>query len=154
MTIGDEEKTRQRLAMNTGVVAEFREHGRASGVFEQVELVVLTVTGARSGEPRTVPLVCFHDPECAAEDGIFVVASDGGSDRHPAWYRNLSVHPELTIETVHGRYLARAGEVSDGAERERLFGLAIAKHPEFASYRAATTRRIPLMTIRLLEALS
>ena len=128
---------------NKDVIAEFRANGgRVEGSFATVDLALITTTGARSGQPRTSPVAYFTDG-----DGIFVIASAAGSSRHPAWYHNLVVQPELTVELGTETFPAKAAEVLDGEEYERLFSLAIAAQPGFAEYRQKAGRRIPVMRI-------
>src|SRR5919106_2886549 len=55
-------------------------------------MLVLTTTGAKSGEPRTVPLACFPDG-----DVIFLVGSNFGRDAHPAWTANLRANPDPRV---------------------------------------------------------
>lgn len=95
-------------------------------------------TGARSGQPRSNPLLYFHDG-----DDVVLVASSFGRDRHPAWYHNLRAHPECTLNG--DPYLAR--EVEAEAERRRLYGLAVRLYPGYADYEARTTRRIPVLRL-------
>ena len=55
---------------------------------------LLTTTGRRSGKPRTTPVMPFPH-----EDGMVIVASNGGSDRAPSWYGNLTAHPQVHVQT-------------------------------------------------------
>ena len=101
----------------------------------------LSSTGARSGRPREVPLVYFHDG-----DDVVVVASSFGRDRHPAWYHNLVAHPGCTF----GGLAFRADEVTDADDYERLFALAERVYGGYADYRARTEaigRRIPVLRL-------
>jgi deazaflavin-dependent oxidoreductase (nitroreductase family) len=128
---------------NRDVIAEFRGNGgRVGGRFATVDLALITTTGARSGQPRTSPVVYFRDG-----DGIFVIASAAGSPRHPDWYRNLVAHPELTVEIGTKSFPARAQEIPAGPEYERLFALAIAAQPGFADYREKAGRPIPVLKL-------
>ena len=72
------------------LIAEIREFGHAvTGIYVGRQALVLTTTGARSGEPRVSPLAYSMD------DGRFVItASRGGSPRHPSWYLNLVANPD------------------------------------------------------------
>jgi deazaflavin-dependent oxidoreductase (nitroreductase family) len=109
-------------------------------------LLLMTVPGRRSGEPRTVPLVYFTRGE-----EVILTASSFGRPRDPAWYLNLKAHPEavLTAGGRSGRYMARQTE---GAERERLYGLATTLYSGYGLYeQRATERTIPVMALRPLE---
>jgi len=81
-------------------------------------VLVLTSTGARSGQQRETALAYFTD-----SDDVIVMASNYGGARHPNWYYNLLAHPEceLHIGRRGGRFVAREAE---GADRDRLFALA------------------------------
>jgi deazaflavin-dependent oxidoreductase (nitroreductase family) len=108
-------------------------------------LVNLTVPGRKSGEPRTTSLLYFTDA-----DEVVLIASSFGRDKHPAWYHNVVAHPEVELEAAgkSGRYLAREVE---GAERDRLYGLAIDLYPGYADYREKTQavgRSIPVLALR------
>jgi deazaflavin-dependent oxidoreductase (nitroreductase family) len=127
------EKTRDWQAYNLGIIEEFRANGGKSG------LILLTTTGARSGEPRVVPLNYSEDG-----DRIIVIASKGGSPTHPDWYHNLLAHPEVTIERGQETYRAHA-VVAQGAERQRLFDQQAAQWAFFAEYQKKTAREIPVI---------
>ncbi len=103
---------------------------------------VLTTTGARSGQPREVPVLYFHD-----SDDVVVVASSFGRDRHPAWYHNLVAHPDCRLNEQP----FTAEEVTDPDDYERLFGLAESVYGGYADYRARTDaigRHIPVLRLR------
>ena len=75
-------------ALNDNVTGEFRANaGKVGGRFEGNELLLLTTTGARSGEPRVAPLVVFR-----VEGKLLIVAGYGGADVNPAWVHNLRAH--------------------------------------------------------------
>lgn len=104
-------------------------------------LLVMTI-GAKSGKPRTVPLVGIPDG-----DKIIVIASSYGRLRHPAWYHNLRATPEVTV-FVGGRsqiYLAREAV---GDERETYWERAVQLYPGFAAYQQyAGDRTIPVVVL-------
>ncbi len=126
-------------AYNRGVIEEFRANGGKSG------LILLTTTGAKSGQPRVVPLNYSVDG-----DRVVVIASKGGSPTHPDWYHNLVTHPEVTIERGEETYQARAF-VAEGAERRRLFDQQAAKWSFFAEYERKTAREIPVVVFERIE---
>ncbi|CUR57853.1 conserved hypothetical protein [metagenome] len=92
---------------------------------------VISTTGARSGQPRENPVVYFHDG-----DDVVLVASSFGRDQHPAWFHNLTAHPAARLNG----HAFTAAEVTDDAEYERLFGLAVRVYPGFSDYRERTRR--------------
>lgn len=102
--------------------------------------VLLTHTGAKSGQQRQTPLAYFTQG-----DDVILIASRGGSQRHPAWYHNVRANPEVELWTRGGggRYRTREAE---GEERERLWELATTYYPGFAGYqKRAGERRIPVV---------
>lgn len=102
--------------------------------------VLLTHVGARTGQRRTTPLAYFTDGE-----NVVLMASKGGAPSHPAWYHNVCANPdvELWAGGRGGRYRARE---ADGAEYERLWGLACTMYDGYAKYKdLAGSRRIPLV---------
>jgi deazaflavin-dependent oxidoreductase (nitroreductase family) len=126
---------------NTQVIEEFRANGgKVGGQFEGANIVLMTTTGAKSGVERTTPVVYFEDG-----DRIYVIASAGGSPKHPAWYHNLMAHPELTVEVGTEKYRAKANPVTDDAERDRLYAHAVALMPGFGEYEKQAGRRIPVL---------
>lgn len=130
-------------AFNRDLVREYRANGgTVTGPFAGRPLLLLTTTGARTGEPRTTPLVYTTDG-----DRLVVIASKGGAPSNPAWYHNLTVNPEATVELGTERFQVRA-EVAQGAERDRLFEAQAAQMPNFADYQRKTSRRIPVFTLQ------
>jgi len=108
--------------------------------------VLLTHTGAKSGKQRTTPLAYFTQG-----DDVVLIASRGGSERHPAWYHNVRANPEVELWTRGGggRYRGREAE---GKERARLWSLATDYYPGFAKYQErAGDRRIPVVVCSPLE---
>ena len=130
-------------AFNRDLVNEYRANGgTVTGPFAGRPLLLLTTTGARSGEQRTTPLVYTTDGE-----RLVIIASKGGAPSHPAWYHNLTANPEATVELGTERFQVRA-EVAQGDERDRLFEAQAAQMPNFAEYQRKTSRRIPVVTLQ------
>jgi len=128
---------------NQRIIAEFRANGgTVGGPFAGAPMLLLTTTGARSGEQRTTPLVYLPDG-----DRLVVIASKGGAPTHPAWYHNLVAHPDVTVEVGSETLPVRAAVLS-GEERDRLYARQAALRPAFAEYQAKTTRRIPVVALQ------
>jgi deazaflavin-dependent oxidoreductase (nitroreductase family) len=104
-------------------------------------IVELTTTGARTGLPRTMPIVGIPDG-----DRLVLVASYYGSTRHPAWYHNLRAHPDCTVR-VRGQERAMRAYEAEGEERERLWALDLTVYPTRARYAEWSGRRIPVMVL-------
>ncbi|MEU0569435.1 nitroreductase family deazaflavin-dependent oxidoreductase [Nonomuraea sp. NPDC005983] len=128
---------------NKQVIEEFRANGGVvGGPFEGAALALLTTTGAKSGKQTTSPVMYFQDG-----GNIYVVASNGGQDHHPAWYHNLRANPALTVEIGTESFTAKAELFVEGEERDRLFAHVVSIAPGFADYQAGTTRRIPIAAL-------
>jgi deazaflavin-dependent oxidoreductase (nitroreductase family) len=125
------------------LVADFRAHGGKvnSGPFLDRDLLLLTTTGARSGETRLAPVVFSRDG-----DRIVIVASKSGAPTNPAWFANLVANPIVTVEVGAETFRARA-TVTDGAERDRLFAAHAAINPGFNDYVGQTTRVMPVVVL-------
>ncbi|WP_344235261.1 nitroreductase/quinone reductase family protein [Actinocorallia libanotica] len=134
------------MSFNHAVIEEFRANGgRVGGPFEGGDLLLLTTTGARSGEEHTVPLGYVRDGA-----RLLIVASAGGSDRHPAWYHNLLAHPMVRVEIGDEMYGAIAVP-AEGARRDALFAKAVDAAPGYADYQKQTARTIPVVTLQRSE---
>ena len=127
---------------NQQVIEEFRANGgKVGGMFEGAPMVLLTTTGAKSGQPRVAPLVYTTDG-----DRIVIIASKGGAPTHPDWYHNIVANPEVTVEVGGETYTARA-EVAQEPERTRLYNAQADLMPQFHEYQKNTERKIPVVTI-------
>jgi deazaflavin-dependent oxidoreductase (nitroreductase family) len=116
-------------------------NGAIGGRMFGEQVLLLTTTGRKSGQERTVPLLFLRDGE-----RMILVASNGGQDRPPAWYLNLRDKAEATVEIGREKVAVRAEE-AQGAERERLWELVAMRAPVYKQYQTATTRPIPLMIL-------
>jgi deazaflavin-dependent oxidoreductase (nitroreductase family) len=105
--------------------------------------VLLTTTGAKSGQRRTNPLATL------SEDGrLYVFASKGGAPTNPDWYYNVVAHPEVEVEYGDEKFSAVAHVVT-GAERDRIFAGQVAQAPGFGDYQSRTGGRvIPVVELR------
>ncbi|OBB68417.1 MULTISPECIES: nitroreductase family deazaflavin-dependent oxidoreductase [unclassified Mycobacterium] len=104
-------------------------------------VVLVTVTGAKSGKKRYVPMMRVES------DGRYaMVASKGGAPAHPSWYFNLKVNPEVTLQDGERVVTLRAREL-DGSEREQWWQRAVEAYPPYAEYQTKTTRQIPVFVL-------
>jgi deazaflavin-dependent oxidoreductase (nitroreductase family) len=128
---------------NRKVIDEFRTNeGRVGGMFEGAPVLLLTSTGAKSGEQRTTPVVYQQD---GARMVIF--ASKAGAPENPAWFHNLRANPAATVE-VGPDTLDVEAIVVEGDERDRLFRKQAELMPQFADYEQKTTRQIPVVALQ------
>ena len=131
-----------RNEWNRRIIEEFRANGgKVGGMWEGRPLLVLTTTGAKSGQPRAHPMMYQRDG-----DRLLVFASKGGAPTSPDWYHNLVVHPEVTVEVGNETYPATATVIS-GEERDRLYARWAQLYPQFGDYQARTTRKIPVIAL-------
>jgi deazaflavin-dependent oxidoreductase (nitroreductase family) len=127
---------------NRKIIDEFRANeGKVGGPFEGAPVLLLTSTGAKSGERRTTPVVYQPDGE-----RMVIFASKAGAPENPAWYHNLRANPTATVE-VGADTVEVEAVVTDGDERERLFGKQKQLMPQFADYEQKTTRQIPVVAL-------
>lgn len=104
-------------------------------------IVLLTVTGAKSGKQRYVPLMRVE------KDGRYaMVASKGGAPEHPSWYHNVRANPTVTVQDGDKVVTLTAREL-DGTEREQWWQLAVEAFPPYAEYQTKTARQIPVFVL-------
>jgi len=127
---------------NRQLIEDFRANrGKNGGPFAGRPLLLLTTTGAKSGQRRTTPMMFIPDG-----DRLLVIASNVGAPAHPDWYRNLVGHPEVTVEVGTETFDATA-VVTQGAERDRLWTRIVELYPFFTGHQAKTTRQIPVIAL-------
>jgi deazaflavin-dependent oxidoreductase (nitroreductase family) len=110
--------------------------------------ILLTHTGAKSGNKRTTPLVYFTDGPNAV-----MIASQTGKAKHPAWFHNLTAHPDVEL-WAGGRGGAYRAREADGEERDQLWKLATKLYPGYDDYQRradAAGRRIPVVVCEPLD---
>jgi F420H(2)-dependent quinone reductase len=104
-------------------------------------MLLLDHVGAKTGKPRTTPLVFGRDGQ-----NVILVASKGGYPRHPAWFHNLETDPDASIQIGSKRMDVRA-RVADPEERKRLWPLMVKVYRGYEGYRRRTEREIPLVIL-------
>lgn len=117
-------------------------NGRLSSAPGQPVLVMETI-GAKSGQPRRIPLVYARDG-----DDFVLIASSGGAKKHPAWFHNLRKNPEVHVWAPRGRSGEYVARVTAGEERERLWRLACEVYPGYDTYDVRSgEREIPVIAL-------
>jgi deazaflavin-dependent oxidoreductase (nitroreductase family) len=116
--------------------------GRFGSKLAGLDMLLLTVTGRKSGEPRTVPLACFPD----GEDRV-VVASNNGQDSDPVWWLNLVAHPHARVTLGRDSWSVVA-VLADPEQRARLWPQLQALNPAYVRYEKKTQREIPVVILR------
>lgn len=130
-------------AFNKAIADEFRANGgKVTGQFENANLLLLTTTGAKSGEPRLSPLAYFD-----IDGKLIIIGSFAGSPKHPAWVHNLRANPRAHVEVGTDAYDVTAHELPSD-ERDALFDKVTAAAPGFADYQSKTSRVIPLFELQ------
>ena len=116
--------------------------GRLGGKWKgRNPILLLDHVGAKSGQRRTTPLAYTPDG-----DDFVVVASRGGSDRHPGWFHNLRANPATTAQVGKRKIDVMARVVSD-EERERLWPMLVEANPDYGEYEGLTDRKIPVVRL-------
>ena len=131
-----------RKTFNDNVVQEFRASGgRVGGPFAG-DIVLLTMTGAKSGQPRLSPLAYF-----TIDGKMLLVGSFGGAPKDPPWVQNLRANPAAHVEVGTESYDVIARELPPD-ERDALFDKLVELAPMFGDYQAKTSRVIPLFELQ------
>ena len=104
-------------------------------------ILILTTTGRRTGKQHSTPLI-FRE-----RDGAYlVVASAGGADEPPAWYRNLQADPKVTVQVKADRFAATARNATPG-EKPELWRMMTEVWPAYDEYQRKTDRDIPVVVL-------
>lgn len=136
---GKRTKTKQ---INEAFMKTLRENkGKIPGELETVPAIIITTTGSKTGEPRSVPLACQ-----VVDGRTFICASMGGSDRNPPWFNNLVKTPEVFVEKDGESYWATAS-ILEGDERDQTFEKIASTLLFFAEYQSNTSRSIPVIEL-------
>jgi deazaflavin-dependent oxidoreductase (nitroreductase family) len=130
-------------AFNRNIIDEFRANdGKVTGQFANSNLLLLTTTGAKSGQQRVSPLAYFR-----IDGRLIIIGSFAGAPVNPAWVHNLRANPQAHVEVGTAAFDVTARELPP-AEREELFPQVTAAAPGFAEYQAKTSRVIPLFELQ------
>lgn len=127
-------------AINRKVIEQFRAGGEIDGMHRE-RLLLLTTTGAHTGDSHTTPMM-FHSDG----DRVLVMASNAGARKPPDWYANLLAHPSVRVEIGDESYAATA-TVLEGEERERLWADITKANPFFIDHEQKAERQIPVVAL-------
>ncbi|MFK4694238.1 deazaflavin-dependent oxidoreductase (nitroreductase family) [Streptomyces pristinaespiralis] len=123
-------------------VEEYEKSGGTSGTtLRGMPVVILTTRGARSGKLRKTPLMRVEHAGAYA-----LIASLGGSHKHPVWYYNVKTHPQVELQDGPVRRDMTAREV-DGAEKAVWWARAVEAFPDYEGYQQKTEREIPVFVV-------
>ena len=127
---------------NRRLIEEFRtDRSQTDKPLEGRRLLLLTTTGAKSGQRRTTPMMYIPDG-----DRLIVIASNIGAAKHPDWYHNLVANPHVTVEVGSDTFDTTA-LVVEGASRQQLWSRITELYPFFIEHQAKTTRQIPVIVL-------
>ena len=130
-------------AFNNGILEEFRANGGVvGGPFEGATLLLLTTTGAKSGQPRLNPLAYL-----TIDGKTIIVGSKAGADTNPHWVHNLRADPRAHVEVGTESYDVVARELPED-ERAAAYPKVVAVAPGFGDYQSKTSRVIPLFELQ------
>ena len=116
--------------------------GWIGGGFGRAPILLLTTTGRKSGRKRTTPLVYLPDG-----DNMVIIASNGGSERHPEWWLNLRSEPKAEVQ-VGPHVKAVVAQKAEGEERDRLWREVNGIYAGYDEYQRITKREIPVVVLR------
>ena len=118
-----------------------RTGGKVGAKAGKTQMMLLTTTGRTSGQPRTTPLNCIADG-----DRYLAVASFGGDDRDPQWFKNLMANPAATIQVGADTIPVRA-TVATPEEKTVLWPKVVAAYKGYEGYQRRTERQIPVVIL-------
>lgn len=119
--------------------------GRLGRRFADAPVLLLTTIGRKTGLRRTTPLFYLEDG-----DNLVVAGSNGGDDRHPAWFLNLRDQPYVELQVGEHSVRAKA-EVATPEEKRRLWPRFAEMYAGYETYRQRTEREIPVVILRPVE---
>ena len=128
--------------LRTAVWLYRRSGGKLGGKMFGAPVLLLTTTGRKSGRSWTVPLMYQTDG-----DRWVIIASNGGSARHPAWWLNLRSQPDASVQIGRQTYPVTAVETA-GEDRERLWQQMADMYKGYDGYARKTTRQIPVVVLQ------
>lgn len=112
--------------------------GRIMGKLNGYDVCLVTMTGAKSGKQRVIPLMYVP-----YQEGVIIVASQGGAPKNPVWFNNLLVHPDIDVQYKAKKMKLRARRV-DAEEKASVWPVCCEHYPDYAVYQQRTERDIPV----------
>ncbi len=123
-----------------GAIYEFT--GGRIGARMGLPMLLLTVTGRKSGLERSTPLVYFED-----RGAYVVVGSDGGARRDPQWWMNLRIDSTATVR-VGRRVFGVTARLAEDSERERIWEIGKGVNPAWDRYQRHCKRTLPVVILQ------
>jgi deazaflavin-dependent oxidoreductase (nitroreductase family) len=134
-------RARALKAMFKAHATVYERSGGRIGAWAGLPTLLLSVTGRKSGQVRSTPLVYFEDG-----DSYVVVGSDGAAKRDPQWWKNLQVDPTGSVRVGRKQFEIKA-TLATGTERERLWEIGTSINPMWSKYQTRTKRELPVVVL-------
>jgi deazaflavin-dependent oxidoreductase (nitroreductase family) len=115
--------------------------GKVGGRMGKAPVLLLTTTGRKTGKPRTTPLLYAR-----VGDGYVVIASKGGAEHDPLWFRNLQATPRAEVQVGRKKQQVQA-RATEGEERERMWRALTDLYGGYDGYQEKTSRTIPVVLL-------
>lgn len=112
--------------------------GRLMGTLSGRDVMLVTMTGAKTGKERTIPLMYVPYKE-----GVIVVGSQGGAPKSPVWVKSIQKNPDVTVQYKSNKMQLRARQVDD-AEKAEVWPTCVEYYKEYDDYQNRTDRNIPV----------
>ena len=116
-----------------------KSNGTEGNTVSDFPVMIVTNLGRKSGAIRKTPLITVKDG-----DRYVLIASQGGSPKHPNWYYNLRANPTVKIQDGSTVYDMNVTEINDAKERKRLWDIAVNTYSHYQDYQNRTERKIPI----------
>ncbi|MDA7775041.1 nitroreductase family deazaflavin-dependent oxidoreductase [Pseudomonadales bacterium] len=127
-----------KLFTKINVVVYKLSAGRLMNKLSGMPILLVEMTGVKSGRTRTIPLMYVPNGE-----GFALVASQGGAPSHPVWYHNLVDKPNIRITYAGQTKEMTVREVFD-EEKAEIWETCCQYYPPYQAYQDRTERRIPV----------
>ncbi len=128
-----------RWFTNLNVLVYKGSRGRLMNRFGGGEVCLVSMTGAKSGKTKEIPLMYVP-----YKDGVILVASMAGAPKHPTWYYNLLAHPDIEV-TVRGTHMQLVARQATAPEKAEVWPLCCEHYRAFELYQRRTSRNIPVL---------
>jgi len=123
-------------------VRRYREtNGEVGYIWNGATCLLLTTTGRKSGQKRTIPIIYTE-----LDGKIAIIGSQGGHPDHPLWYLNLLADPHATVQ-IRDEVFDVVARTAQSPEREQFWAEALKQWPKYDAYQARTTRQIPVVVL-------
>jgi len=128
-------------------VKVYREtNGETGYIWNGVEILLMTMTGRKSKERKTIPIIFTRWHE-----SFVIIASKGGSPVHPVWYLNLLENPNVEVQ-IKGDVFKAVARTAQPPEREDIWAACVANWPNYDIYQSRTDRLIPVVVLDPVKA--